>query len=114
MCFRPAGVSKPQECPNCKKKLAAIGGVKQKICPFCKTPLGEEPKLGPIVLELEPGSYFRCTCGKSKTMPFCDGAHEGTNMAPCAFSVEVKSQVQLCNCGLTGNPPFCDGSHTKK
>jgi len=43
MCFRPAGVNKPQECPNCKKKLAAIGGIKQKICPFCKTALeGEE------------------------------------------------------------------------
>jgi len=42
MCFRPAGVSKPQECPNCKKKLAAIGGVKQKVCPFCKTPLTED------------------------------------------------------------------------
>ncbi|HZK56662.1 MAG TPA: hypothetical protein VFC84_21100 [Desulfosporosinus sp.] len=37
MCFRPAAVSKGVECPNCKKKLAAIGGVQQKKCPFCKT-----------------------------------------------------------------------------
>lgn len=42
MCFRPAGVTKPQECPNCKKKLASIGGVKQKKCPFCKADLTEE------------------------------------------------------------------------
>jgi phage FluMu protein Com len=41
MCFRPAGVSKPQECPNCHKKLASLGGVKQKKCPFCKTDLTE-------------------------------------------------------------------------
>lgn len=27
------------ECPNCKKKIRSIGGVKQKVCPFCKTPL---------------------------------------------------------------------------
>ncbi len=44
MCFRPGGVAKPQECPNCKKKLASIGGVRQKVCPFCKTPLpADEP-----------------------------------------------------------------------
>lgn len=42
MCFRPAGVAKPAECPNCKKKIASIGGVKQKVCPFCKTPLPED------------------------------------------------------------------------
>ena len=44
MCFRPGGVAKPTICPNCGKKLAAIGGVKQKICPFCKTPLPEDEK----------------------------------------------------------------------
>lgn len=42
MCFRPASVTKPQECPNCKKKLAAIGGVKQKKCPFCKADLTDD------------------------------------------------------------------------
>jgi predicted amidophosphoribosyltransferase len=44
MCFRPGGVAKPQECPNCKKKIASIGGVKQKVCPFCKTELPAEEK----------------------------------------------------------------------
>lgn len=28
----------------------------------------------PIVLELEPGTYYRCTCGGSSNMPFCDGS----------------------------------------
>ena len=42
MCFRPGGVEKPQECPKCGKKLVALGGVKQKVCPFCKTPLDQE------------------------------------------------------------------------
>lgn len=113
MCFRPAGVNKPQECPNCHKKLAQLGGVKQKICPFCKTPLGEEPKPGPIVVELEPGTYLRCVCGKSKTMPFCDGAHAATDKTPLSFEVTEKKQVHLCNCGMTTDPPFCDGKHQK-
>ncbi|QEM67029.1 hypothetical protein FO488_01880 [Geobacter sp. FeAm09] len=113
MCFRPAGVNKPQECPNCHKKLASIGGVKQKICPFCKTDLTVEPKVDPIVLELEPGNYLRCTCGKSKTMPFCDGAHAGSGATPLAFEITEKKTVSLCNCGKTANAPFCDGSHAK-
>ncbi len=42
MCFRPASLSKPVECPNCKKKIAAMAGIKQKKCPFCGTPLPDE------------------------------------------------------------------------
>jgi len=45
MCFRPTEISMPQICPQCGKKLQVIDGVKQKICPFCKTPLEEgEPE----------------------------------------------------------------------
>lgn len=68
---------------------------------------------GPIALELEPGDYYRCTCGKSATMPFCDGAHQGSDYAPIAFKVKEKQQVYLCDCGKTGNAPYCDGSHSK-
>lgn len=39
MCFRPASVNKPIECPNCKKKVPIVGTTKLKVCPFCKTPL---------------------------------------------------------------------------
>lgn len=46
MCFRPAAATKAVVCPNCKKKLATIGGIKQKICPFCKTDL-TIPKVDP-------------------------------------------------------------------
>ncbi|WP_243373686.1 CDGSH iron-sulfur domain-containing protein [Geotalea sp. SG265] len=67
---------------------------------------------GPIVLELEPGTYYRCTCGKAAT-PFCDGAHQGTDCAPKSFEVKEKQQVYLCNCGKTANAPFCDGSCAK-
>ncbi|AHF05780.1 hypothetical protein DESME_00725 [Desulfitobacterium metallireducens DSM 15288] len=39
MCFRPASVSKPIECPNCKKKVPVVGTTRLKSCPFCKAPL---------------------------------------------------------------------------
>jgi CDGSH-type Zn-finger protein len=70
---------------------------------------------GPIVVELDPGTYYRCTCGKSAKMPFCDGAHvgTGTGLTPIAFEVKEKQQVYLCNCGKTSNAPYCDGSCAK-
>ncbi|XFO64840.1 hypothetical protein SPSIL_009490 [Sporomusa silvacetica DSM 10669] len=42
MCFRPAAVSKPIECPNCKKKVASVGGKRLKQCPYCKEDLPEK------------------------------------------------------------------------
>ena len=28
-----------------------------------------------LKMEMEPGEYFWCSCGKSVTQPFCDGSH---------------------------------------
>ena len=36
----------------------------------------------PDVLTLEAGTYYWCTCGRSRDQPFCDGAHEGTGFEP--------------------------------
>ncbi len=62
----------------------------------------------PIGLTLEPGTYYRCTCGKSQNLPFCDGSHSGPQM-PIEFTVVEKSKVYLCSCGKSENQPFCDG-----
>ncbi len=67
----------------------------------------------PVVLELEPGTYYWCSCGQSQTQPFCNGAHKGTDFTPLAFEVTENKKVALCNCKLTGSPPYCDGSHSK-
>jgi CDGSH-type Zn-finger protein len=67
----------------------------------------------PVVMELEPGNYFWCSCGQSANQPFCDGAHQGTDFAPLKFTIEEKKQVALCACKYTANKPFCDGSHAK-
>lgn len=62
----------------------------------------------PIAITLEPGTYFRCTCGGSKNLPFCDGNHHGGEL-PIRFEIEERRKVYLCSCGKTAEQPFCDG-----
>ena len=66
----------------------------------------------PAVMELEPGTYYWCTCGQSSNQPFCNGSHKGTDFTPLAFELTTKKTVALCNCKHTANQPFCDGAHT--
>jgi CDGSH-type Zn-finger protein len=66
----------------------------------------------PAVLELEPGTYWWCACGRSENQPFCDGSHKGTEFEPMAFEVTESRRMALCKCKHTGNSPFCDGSHS--
>lgn len=67
----------------------------------------------PVVMELEAGTYYWCSCGSSKNQPFCDGAHQGTDFTPVAITLDAKKTVALCNCKHTVNPGFCDGAHAK-
>ncbi|MFQ5709170.1 MAG: CDGSH iron-sulfur domain-containing protein [bacterium] len=73
-----------------------------------------EPKIAakvPSVLELEPGTYHWCACGRSQNQPFCDGSHKGTEFTPKEFVLEETKKVALCQCKHTHNAPFCDGTH---
>lgn len=65
----------------------------------------------PQPMEMEPGDYYWCSCGKSKNQPFCDGSHQGTGMQPTPVHLKEKKQVYWCMCKQTKNKPFCDGSH---
>jgi CDGSH-type Zn-finger protein len=67
----------------------------------------------PVVLQLDPGTYYWCACGRSANQPWCDGSHAGTGFQPVALTVDEPSRVPLCMCKHTGNRPRCDGSHTK-
>ena len=67
----------------------------------------------PAVLELEPGTYWWCRCGRSQKQPYCDGSHKGTGLEPLEFKVAEKKRVALCQCKHTANAPFCDGAHGK-
>ncbi len=74
-----------------------------------------EPKIAdtkPVVLQLEPGTYFWCACGQSLNQPWCDGSHAGTGTTPVKHEVEASTTAAMCMCKRTANKPLCDGSHS--
>ncbi len=71
-------------------------------------------------VEVEQGKkYSWCSCGLTKTEPFCDGSHKTrTNsdgasiMKSVKFEVSENKTVFLCGCKHSKTPPFCDGTHS--
>ena len=73
-----------------------------------------EPKIAgtkPVVLELDAGTYWYCTCGGSANQPFCDGAHKGTDFRPEKVELADGGRIAFCQCKRSGSQPRCDGSH---
>lgn len=68
--------------------------------------------LKPAIVTLKAGqTVYWCSCGKSATQPFCDGAHMGTEFEPVVFKAPKDDTYYFCQCKHTKNVPFCDGSH---
>lgn len=66
----------------------------------------------PVKVTLSKGQeYHFCTCGRSKSQPFCDGSHTGTSFNPRVIVSDEDGEAYLCACKHTGNTPFCDGTH---
>ncbi len=74
---------------------------------------GQVAEKSPVMMDMEPGTYWWCACGKSKNQPFCDGSHKGSEFSPKEVKIDEKMTVWWCRCKQTDNPPFCDGSHKK-
>ncbi len=66
---------------------------------------------GPYVVELEPGTYWWCACGRSANQPFCDGSHQGSDFQPQKLEVTHKEKFWLCGCKHSAKGAFCDGTH---
>ncbi len=64
----------------------------------------------PVVVEAGK-SYWWCACGKSKTQPFCDGAHKGSEFSPIAYQADKSGPVYFCGCKHSKNGVLCDGTH---
>ena len=58
-------------------------------------------------------NYAWCQCGRSKTQPFCDGSHKGTEFKPILYKARETAEIYFCGCKKTSNKPLCDGSHIK-
>ena len=74
----------------------------------------EVPQKAPYPVEVEAGKrYFWCACGMSKTQPFCDGSHAGSEFTPVVHQAAATGTVYFCGCKHSARKPLCDGSHSK-
>jgi CDGSH iron-sulfur domain-containing protein 3 len=73
-----------------------------------------DPKIAaknPVGMDLEPGTYWWCSCGESQNQPWCDGSHKGSEFSPQKLEIEEAKKVWLCQCKRAETAPFCDGTH---
>ncbi len=64
-----------------------------------------------LKMEMEPGTYYWCACGRSDNQPFCDGSHKGTGITPVKVEIDKPRKVAWCMCRHSKKGAFCDGIH---
>lgn len=73
-----------------------------------------EKKDKPLIVNLEPGTHYLCTCNQSKNPPFCDGSHAGSEFTPQVETLTEKRTIAICACSKSSKGIFCDGAHSHK
>ncbi len=67
---------------------------------------------GPLPVRVKRGACYRwCSCGRSRTQPFCDDSHVGTGFEPLQWTADEDETVMFCGCKHSRDQPFCDRSH---
>ena len=67
-----------------------------------------------FIMEMQPSTYYYCSCGKSSKQPFCDGSHQGTSFVPRKIVISEIKKVAWCACKHSSNAQFCVGTHAKQ
>lgn len=66
----------------------------------------------PFAVDVEAGkAYYWCSCGKSKSQPFCDGSHKGSDFVPTKYTADTNKTIYFCGCKQSANGVLCDGTH---
>ena len=73
----------------------------------------------PVNMQCTAGQrYYYCTCGVSKSQPYCDSSHvqvrveTGVNFVPLIYTPTTTGTVSFCGCRSSKRLPLCDGTHT--
>jgi CDGSH-type Zn-finger protein len=77
-------------------------------------PISDSVQKAPYKFYVEKGKiYSWCSCGFSKTEPFCDSAHKimAMDLKSVKYKADEDKIVSFCGCKKTKTPPFCDSSH---
>ncbi|OZJ04033.1 hypothetical protein BZG36_03575 [Bifiguratus adelaidae] len=69
-----------------------------------------------IVKNLKQGeTKLWCTCGLSKSQPWCDNSHKETPFKPLVWRVtgtlkdgRAQTMYSLCGCKYSSSRPYCD------
>mmetsp|Transcript_94606 Transcript_94606/g.267088 ORF Transcript_94606/g.267088 Transcript_94606/m.267088 type:complete len:179 (-) Transcript_94606:79-615(-) len=83
---------------------------------FPYEPVPCSPKIGPYVVNVEgQQTYWWCSCGESRTQPWCEG--EGgpsgcqcRGFAPLPYVPRYSGRKLLCGCKHAGQKPLCNGT----